>query len=312
MSTQDTQKIRIGTRGSPLALAQAYETRDRLRAAHGLAEEDLEIVVISTKGDQILDRPLAEIGGKGLFTMELEEQMLDGRIDIAVHSMKDMPTELPEGLFIPCTLPREDPRDALLTAAGVPFAELPQGSVIGSSSLRRAAQLLSRRPDLKIIDFRGNVQTRMRKLKDGVADATLLAIAGLNRLNMSDAATEVLEPEVLLPAVAQGAIGIECRRGDDRILGLLDAIGCPTTLARVACERSLLAALEGSCRTPIAGLALIEADGSMWLRGLVASLDGKKIWRTERRGAVADAVAMGKDAGDQLHAEADPGTWQKA
>jgi len=299
-----TALIRIGTRGSPLALAQAYEVRSRLSAAHDVAEADIEIVVISTKGDRVLDRPLAEIGGKGLFTQEIEEQLLDGRIDLAVHSMKDMPTELPDGLIIPCLLPREDPRDALLTAGGQPLADLPAGSVIGTSSLRRAAQLLAGRPDLKIIDFRGNVQTRVRKLSEGVADATLLAIAGLNRLDMGEAATEVLEPEVLLPAVAQGAIGVECRDGDARIGDLLAGISCATTISRVSSERALLAALEGSCRTPIAGLALLQDDGSLWLRGLVASLDGQHIWRTERRGAVADAVAMGRDAGLQLKSEA--------
>ena len=298
--------IRIGTRGSPLALAQAYEVRGRLSAAHDMDESLIEIKVISTKGDRVLDRPLAEIGGKGLFTMEIEEQLTDGRIDLAVHSMKDMPTELPDGLIIPCLLPREDPRDAFLTASGLPLAELPEGSVIGTSSLRRAAQLLSGRPDLKVIDFRGNVQTRMRKLQEGLADATLLAIAGLNRLDMGDAPTEVLEPEVMLPAVAQGAIGVECRDDDARIGALLAAISCPTTIVRVSAERAMLAALEGSCRTPIAALALLQDDGSLWLRGLVASVDGTRIWRTERRGPMADAVAMGSDAGLQLRAEAPP------
>ena len=302
--TTERALIRIGTRGSPLALAQAYETRSRLNASHGIAEDDIEIVIIHTTGDKVQDRPLAEIGGKGLFTKEIEEQLADGRIDLAVHSMKDMPTELPDGLIIPCLLPREDPRDALLTASGKPLAQLAKGAVIGSSSLRRAAQLLAHRPDLKIVDFRGNVQTRMRKLSEGVADATLLAIAGLNRLGVADAATEVLEPEVLLPAVAQGAIGIECRAGDQRIGDLLAAINCPTTFQRVACERAMLAALEGSCRTPIAALSLVQSDGSLWLRGLVAALDGGQVWKTERRGPLADGVAMGDDAGQELKAEA--------
>ena len=302
--TTERALIRIGTRGSPLALAQAYETRGRLNTTHGIAEDDIEIVVIHTTGDKVQDRPLAEIGGKGLFTKEIEEQLADGRIDLAVHSMKDMPTELPDGLIIPCLLPREDPRDALLTASGKPLAELPQGAVIGSSSLRRAAQLLAHRPDLKIVDFRGNVQTRMRKLSEGVADATLLAIAGLNRLGVGDAATEVLEPEVLLPAVAQGAIGIECRADDQRIGDLLAAINCPTTFQRVACERAMLAALEGSCRTPIAALSLVQDDGSLWLRGLVAALDGSQVWKTERRGLLSDGVAMGDDAGQELKVDA--------
>ncbi len=296
--------IRVGTRGSPLALAQAYEVRSRLSTTHSIDESLIEVEIISTKGDRVLDRPLAEIGGKGLFTKEIEDQLLDGRIDVAVHSMKDMPTELPDGLIIPCLLPREDPRDALLTASGVPLGQLPAGSVIGTSSLRRTAQLLSGRPDLRVIDFRGNVQTRIRKLSEGVADATLLAIAGLNRLNMSKAATEVLEPEVMLPAVAQGAIGVECRDGDARIGDLLAGISCAATITRVSAERAMLAALDGSCRTPIAALALIQDDGSLWLRGLVASVDGARIWRTERRGPASEAATMGDDAGRQLRAEA--------
>ncbi|MEY3011784.1 MAG: hypothetical protein RIT45_519 [Pseudomonadota bacterium] len=300
--------LRIGTRGSPLALAQAYEVRARLAAAHpALADEGaIEIVVVSTRGDRVLDRPLAEIGGKGLFTEEIEAGLLDGSLDIAVHSMKDMPTELPEGLTIPCLLPREDVRDVVLVRDGLPvdaarrdadgiLAALPAGARVGTSSLRRAAQVRAARPDLQIVGFRGNVQTRMRKLAEGEADVTLLARAGLNRLDL--ALGDDLDPSALLPAVAQGAIGIECRSDDAETQSLLAAIHCAETAARVHAERAMLARLDGSCRTPIAGLC--EREGSRWrLRGLLAEEDGSAVWRAEDVGD--NPVALGVAVAEAL------------
>ena len=290
--------FKIGTRGSPLALAQAHEVADRLRAAWPSlqAESAIEVVVIDTRGDRILDRPLAEIGGKGLFTEEIEARLLSGRIDVAVHSMKDMPTVLPDGLEIPCMLPREDPRDVLLSRDGLRLDELAPGAVVGTASLRRKSQVLAQRPDLKVITFRGNVQTRMRKLKEGQADATLLALAGLNRLGIADAAAQVFEPDELLPAVAQGAIGVEIRSDDSRVRGLLAAINCPDTLVCVDAERAMLHALDGSCRTPIAGQATLDGDRVL-MTGLVASEDGAKVWRAQRTGAASDAVDVGRALG---------------
>lgn len=293
-----TPPFKIGTRGSPLALAQAHEVAARLRAAWPSleAESAIEVVVIDTRGDRILDRPLAEIGGKGLFTEEIEARLLNGRIDVAVHSMKDMPTVLPDGLEISCMLPREDPRDVLLSRDGLRLDELAPGAVVGTASLRRKSQVLAQRPDLKVITFRGNVQTRMRKLKEGQADATLLALAGLNRLGIADAAAQVFEPDELLPAVAQGAIGVEIRSDDSRVRGLLAAINCPDTLVCVDAERAMLHALDGSCRTPIAGQATLDGDRVL-MTGLVASEDGVKVWRAQRSGAASDAVDVGRALG---------------
>ena len=298
--------LKIGTRGSPLALAQAYETRDRLAAAFGLPPEAFEIVVIKVTGDQILDRALKEIGGKGLFTREIEEALLAGGIDIAVHSMKDMPTLQPEGLLLDCYLPREDVRDAFVSPTVARLMDLPQGAVVGSSSLRRRAQLAHRRPDLQLVEFRGNVQTRMKKLGDGVAAATFLAMAGLNRLGLADVARSAIDPEEMLPAVAQGAIGIERRAADDRTAALLDAIHHHDTGLRLAAERAFLLRLDGSCETPIAGLALLDA-GSLWLRGEVLRPDGTQVITGERRGAAADGAAMGTDLAAELLGRAGPG-----
>ena len=302
-----TASLRIGTRGSPLALAQAHETRDRLAAAnHALAAPDaVEIVVIQTSGDRFQSGPLTELGGKGLFTKEIEDALLSGSIDIAVHSMKDVPSRLPEGLDIPCVLPREDPRDAFLSTAAPSLAALPKGAVVGTASLRRKAILLNRRPDLEVAPIRGNVNTRMRKLADGEVDATLLAVAGLKRLGKADAATEILTPEVMLPAVCQGAIGIECRAPDDATRRLLEPIDDAPTARRVAAERALLVGLDGSCRTPIAALAEI-VDGGILLRALIARTDGGGMVETERFGGEADAEAMGKDAADELRRRAGP------
>ncbi|MEM7527034.1 MAG: hydroxymethylbilane synthase [Pseudomonadota bacterium] len=291
--------LRIGTRGSPLALAQAEETKARLMAAHDLPAEAFEIVVIKTTGDAVQDRALSEIGGKGLFTKEIEEGLLGGSIDIAVHSMKDMPTVLPDGLAITALLPREDVRDAFISPRHAGIAALPEGAVVGTSSLRRRAQLLHRRPDLKVVEFRGNVQTRLRKLGDGVAEATFLACAGLNRLGMNGEMRAAIEPEEMLPAVAQGAIGIESRKDDTRILSLLSPLHCGETGSRLAAERAFLAGLDGSCRTPIGGLAVLEGD-ALWLRGEIIRPDGSERIVTERRGTLSDAAAMGSDAAAEL------------
>lgn len=298
--------LKIGTRGSPLALAQAHETRDRLAAAFSLAAEAFEIVVIKVTGDQILDRALKEIGGKGLFTREIEEALLAGDIDIAVHSMKDMPTIQPEGLILDCYLPREDVRDAFVSPGVARLMDLPQGAVVGSSSLRRRAQLAHRRPDLQLVEFRGNVQTRMKKLADGVAAATFLAMAGLNRLGLADVARSAIDPEEMLPAVAQGAIGIERRAADGRVAALLAAIHHRDTGLRLAAERAFLLRLDGSCETPIAGLALLDGD-SLWLRGEVLRPDGTQVITGERRGLATDGAAMGTDLAAELLTRAGPG-----
>lgn len=302
--------LKIGTRGSPLALAQAHETRARLIAAHGLPEDAFEIVVIRTTGDNAAliaaDKPLKELGGKGLFTKEIEEAMLEGRIDIAVHSMKDMPTAQPAGLLLDCYLPREDVRDAFVSPGVERLADLPQGATVGSSSLRRRAQLANRRPDLKLVEFRGNVQTRLKKLEDGVAVATFLAMAGLNRLGMTHVARSAIEVDEMLPAVAQGAIGIERRADDARAAALLAAIHDGPTGQRLAAERAFLATLDGSCETPIAGLAVLEGD-QIWLRGEILRPDGSEALRDEGRAPVSQAAELGADLARRLLARAPKG-----
>lgn len=302
-----THPLRIGTRGSPLALAQAHETRDRLIAAHPhLAEPGaVEIVVFKTTGDRILDRTLAEAGGKGLFTKELEEALVDGRADLAVHSMKDVPTQLPDGLEIATYLPREDPRDAFFSRSGAGLADLPPGSIVGTAGLRRQAQVLELRPDLTIFPLRGNVQTRLSKLDAGEVDATLLALAGLRRLGLTERITAVLEPETMLPAVAQGAIGIEIRSADAPTRALLALLNCAETTTRVTAERALLAALDGSCRTPIAALAELDGD-ALRLRVKVLSNDGQRVFSAERRGTTSQAGALGADAGAEIKAQLPP------
>lgn len=298
--------LRIGTRGSPLALAQAYETRARLAEAFDLPHEAFEIVVIKTTGDKVLDRPLKEIGGKGLFTREIEEDLLSGAIDIAVHSMKDMPVLQPEGLLLDCYLPREDVRDAFVSLEFDSLDALPAGTKVGSSSLRRRAQLTARRPDLEVVEFRGNVQTRMKKLEDGVAGATFLAQAGLNRLGMADVARSAISPEDMLPAVAQGAIGIERRANDPRTAEMLAAIHDRDTGIRLAAERAFLAGLDGSCETPIAGLA--EIDGPMLrLRGEILRPDGSEVLSEDRSAPIAEAAKLGADMARDLRARAGEG-----
>lgn len=298
--------LKIGTRGSPLALAQAYETQGRLGKAFDLPPEAFEIVVIKTTGDRVLDRPLKEIGGKGLFTKEIEEDLLSGRIDIAVHSMKDMPVAQPEGLLLDTYLPREDVRDAFVSFAHQGISELPEGAVVGSSSLRRRAQLAARRPDLQLVEFRGNVQTRMGKLNDGVAVATFLAMAGLNRLAMDEVPKNAIETSDMLPAVAQGAIGIE-RRGDDmRAAEMLAAIHDEQTGQRLACERAWLAALDGSCETPIAGLAELDG-GTIRFRGEILRPDGSEVIADAERAPIEDAAAMGREVARRVRARAPAG-----
>ncbi len=287
--------IRIGTRGSPLALAQAHETRLRLMHAHGLAENQFEIVVISTTGDRILNQPFAEIGGKGLFTLEIEEALLAETIDLAVHSMKDMPATLPGGLAFAANLPREDARDAFVSLTAKTLRDLPQGAVLGSSSVRRNAQALRIRPDLQSVQFRGNVQTRMRKLADGVAVGTFLAVAGLNRLGLSQHISAIMEMDEMLPAVAQGAIGIEIKTSNHRARSLVEAIHHDTTGIAITCERAFLAKLEGSCRTPIAGYATISG-GTLSFRGQILSLDGKQSSEVTLSGTIEDAQKIGYEA----------------
>ncbi len=291
--------LRIGTRGSPLALWQAHEVRRCLIAAFALPEDAFAIAVIKVMGDQIQDRALKDIGGKGLFTREIEDALLAGEIDIAVHSMKDMPTLQPDGLTLDCYLAREDVRDAFVSPGVARLADLPQGAVVGSSSLRRRAQLALRRPDLTLVEFRGNVQTRMKKLEDGVAHATFLAMAGLNRLGLAHMARGPVEVTDMLPAVAQGAIGVERRRADGRVADLLAAIHDGPTGVRLAAERSYLATLDGSCQTPIAGLAVLDGD-QLWLRGEILRPDGSDAIDGEVRGAATDAADLGRDLAQRL------------
>lgn len=298
--------LKIGTRGSPLALAQAHETRARLAAAFDLPDAAFEIMVIKTTGDRVLDRPLKEIGGKGLFTREIEEALLAGEIDIAVHSMKDMPTLQPSGLTLDCYLPREDERDAFVSPAFASLADLPSGATVGSSSLRRRAQLAHRRPDLKLAEFRGNVQSRLKKLDDGVASATFLAMAGLNRLGLAHVARSAIAPDEMLPAVAQGAIGIERRADDTRAAQLLASVHDQATGERLAAERAYLATLDGSCDTPIAGLARHSENG-LWLRGEILRPDGSDVIRGDIRCTIGDGAEAGKTLARQLLSQAPSG-----
>ena len=298
--------LRVGSRGSPLALAQARELQSRLATACGLAPDRIEIKTIRTTGDTIVDRPLAEAGGKGLFTKEIEEALLAGAIDIAVHSSKDMPTVLPGGLVLAAFLPREDPRDALISRKAISLRELPHAAVVGTASLRRQALLKNLRPDLVIVPLRGNVETRLRKLDSGGIDATVLALAGLKRLGLGAAATAVLDIDEFLPAVGQGAIGIETRADDAETRALVAAVDDPDTAIAVTAERAFLAVLDGSCRTPIAGYARVS-DGTLRFRGMIAKTDGSEALDVRREGPTADAAALGTDAGRELKGRAGPG-----
>lgn len=324
-TTTSLSSLRIGTRGSPLAMAQAFETKRRLQDAFPELRPDgaIDIVVLKTQGDMILDKSLMELGGKGLFTKELDTALLAHQVDICVHSMKDVPTWLPEGTVLPCNLPREDTSDAFIVSTNnnngdngggggkvyKRIEDLPNGSIIGTASLRRQAQILAKNPTLKCVNFRGNVQTRLRKLDDGVVDATLLAMAGLKRMNMQDCATSILSWDEMLPAVAQGAIGIQCRSDDDRSLNYILALNDMDTKLCVDCERSFLAELDGNCRTPIAGQARIVEGGEgkgkkIVFRGLVALPDGSEIFDIEMEGDVTEYMDIGIKAGKQLKAKA--------
>ncbi len=305
--------LRIGTRGSPLALAQTGQVRERLLAAHESLRgpEKIEIVVIKTTGDKIFDRPLSEVGGKGLFSKEIDEAMVDGRIDLAVHSVKDLPTWFPDPIHMPCVLTREDPRDAFISRKAASLAALPENSLIGTASLRRQAQILHRRPDLRVTVFRGNVATRLKKLDQGVVDATLLALAGLKRLHCEDQATAVIDTDEILPAVGQGAVGITCRADDAQANALLAPLNDSQTMTRVTAERAFLEVLDGSCRTPIAALAEFAGNDSLVFRGLIARPDGSELLRAERRGAPDTAALMGHDAGSELRGRVGPGFFQQ-
>lgn len=302
----ETKPFRIGTRGSALALAQAEEVRTRLMDAHKLKQQAFEIVVISTLGDRVTDRPLSEIGGKGLFTKEIEEALLDRRIDIAVHSSKDMPTVLPDGLELSVYLPREDPRDAFIGRNCSKLTDLPQGATVGSSSLRRQALIRRIRPDLGVVIFRGNVQTRLKKLQDGVVDATLLANAGLRRLGLNSVISQLLPLDEFPPAPGQGAICIESRIGDVSCLEMIASLHHRDTGLALDCERGFLAALDGSCRTPIAGHAIIKGQ-QLHFHGMILSPDGAVVHETRTEGAASDAGDIGQEQGARVREAAGPG-----
>ncbi len=299
--------LRIGSRGSPMALSQTGLVRDRLRAIHPdlAADGAVEIVAIRTTGDRVQDRRLAEIGGKGLFAKEIDEALLAGRIDLAVHSLKDLEIWLPDGVEIACVLPRDDPRDAFLSPGAAELAALPQGAVVGTASLRRQAQLLRLRPDLKIVPFRGNANTRIRKLEAGEVDATLLALCGLERIGLAHLATEILPPEIMLPAVGQGALAVECRGGDDWVRQLLSPLHDPRSAACTGAERAMLAVLDGSCHTPIGGLAQLDGD-RLTIEGLLLTPDGRAEIRARRSGPMADAASLGTALGEELRRRAGP------
>jgi hydroxymethylbilane synthase len=297
--------LRLGTRGSPLALTQARMVRAALAKAHGFDPERIALEVIRTSGDRIQDRPLADVGGKGLFTKEIEEALTAGAIDLAVHSSKDMPTVLPAGLMLSAFMEREDPRDVFISRKAKSIAELPRGATVGTASLRRQAMVKRQRPDLTIVPLRGNVETRLRKLDEGVADATLLALAGLKRLGLADAATAILDIDEFLPAVGQGAIGIETRADDSRTREMLGPINHADTFSALAAERAFLAVLDGSCRTPIGGHATISG-GRLRFRGMIVKPDGSEAFEATREGDVRDAEKLGADAGVELKGRASP------
>ncbi|MGP9498343.1 hydroxymethylbilane synthase [Halomonas sp. AOP43-D1-4] len=292
-------KLRIATRKSQLAMWQAEHVRDRLMAAHeGL---EVELVALSTKGDKILDTPLSKIGGKGLFVKELEDAMLDGRADIAVHSMKDVPMLFPEGLGLSVILEGSDPTDAFVSNHYKSIDELPEGAKIGTASLRRGLQLREARPDLQILSLRGNVQTRLAKLDDGEFDAIILATSGLKRLGLEERIAQALPPEVCLPACGQGALGIECRLHDPELIGLLAPLDDPDTATRVRAERAMNTRLEGGCQVPIAGFAVLDkTNETMWLRGLVGNPEGTEVLRAEGRGSMYEPEALGIRIAEEL------------
>jgi hydroxymethylbilane synthase len=295
--TAASSRLVIGTRGSVLARWQAEWVKGRLQAAHpGL---EVSLTIIKTTGDKILDVPLAKVGGKGLFVKEIEEALLDGAVDLAVHSMKDVPTALPDALHVAAVPRREDPYDALISRDAVPLATLPTGATIGTSSLRRQAQLLAHRPDLTIVSLRGNLDTRLRKVTDGAMDAIVLAAAGLRRLGWADRITELLPPAVCLPAIGQGALGIECRREDARVNALALALDDPDTRACVDAERAFLTRLEGGCQVPIAAHATLDGD-RLTLDGLIADVRGDRVLRESIAGARGDGPKLGRELAERL------------
>ncbi|OEO30959.1 hydroxymethylbilane synthase [Devosia insulae DS-56] len=302
---QSAPFLRIGTRGSMLALAQAQLTQRLLAEAHGVAAERIEIRVITTSGDKLTDRPLSEAGGKGLFSREIEAALAAGEVDLGVHSSKDLASWLPDGMVLAAFLEREDVRDAFVSLKYPGVDALPEGAKLGSSSIRRAAQMLRVRPDLEVVQFRGNVDTRLNKLEAGVADATLLAVAGLNRLGKQDKITAYLDPKDFLPAPAQGAIGIEIREADARTAELVAVLNHAPTATTLAAERALLATLDGSCRTPIG--AFTELNGvSCRLTAEILSPDGREFYRGSVEGAAADAAKLGTQLGATLLEQAGP------
>jgi hydroxymethylbilane synthase len=292
-------RLRIGTRGSPLARAQADYVKTLLAAAHGLDPAALKIEIISTTGDAVRDRPLADLGGKGLFTKEIEEALLAGTIDLAVHSAKDVPTFLPDGLTLAAYPQREDPRDAFMSRNAETLSAIPAGALLGTASVRREALLRRLRPDIEVKLLRGNVQTRLDKVASGEFHGTVLALAGLKRLGLAAQATEVLDPEIFPPAVAQGAIGIELRTGDEATRAMVAAIDHAETATALAAERAFLGELDGSCRTPIAGHAQL-VDSRLYFYGMLISLDGRESVETRREGAPEDAARIGREAGIEL------------
>ncbi len=310
-SAADRPALKVGTRGSPLALVQTRHFISLLRAAFPADADRVQEEIITTTGDAVQDRPLAEIGGKGLFAKEIHEALADGRVDFAVHSLKDLETELPRSIVLACTLPREDPRDVLILSdrcgeptKADPLAALPEGAVVGTSSVRRQAQLLAVRPDLRVVPLRGNVQTRLAKLRDGVCDATLLALAGLNRLGLSLPNMIVLDPHVMLPAACQGIVGITVRTTDKQARSMLAVLDDSASRAAATAERSLLAELDGSCRTPIGGYARLQPDGRLLLSGSVARADGSFLLRRDLTGRPADAERIGQTLGTSLMVDA--------
>ena len=303
---QSTVQFRIGTRGSPLALVQARTVRARLAAALGAPEEAVEIIIIRTSGDAIQDRPLAEVGGKGLFTKEIEEALLDKRIDLAVHSSKDMPTVSQPGLMLAACLEREDPRDVFISLKAPSLAELPQGATLGTASLRRQAIAKRIRPDLRVVSLRGNVETRLRKLDAGEVDATILALAGMKRLGLTEHATRIMSADEFLPAVGQGAIGIEAREADARTRDILARIDHADTFIALSAERAFLAVLDGSCKTPIAGHVTVSGD-AIAFRGLIARPDGAAAHDIAASGHRDDAIRICAEAGHALKRLAGPG-----
>jgi hydroxymethylbilane synthase len=298
-----TDSLIIGSRGSPLALTQARLIKQALIVGNGLAEDKVVIETINTSGDRIQNRALRDVGGKALFTTEIESALLEKRIDLAVHSLKDVETVMPEGLMLAATPEREDPRDALISADGMAIADLPRGAVFGTSSLRRQSQILAYRPDMAVRLLRGNVGTRIEKVRSGEFQATALALAGLNRLGRAGDATAVIDPDILLPAVGQGILGLQIRRADERVAALLGPLNHAESFAAATAERAMLHALEGDCYTPVGGYATI-AKGRLTLRGRLLSADGRSVFNVRREGPVADAEAMGRDAGEQLRREA--------